>query len=190
MKRLNLFLAVTVLAFGAFFSSCTPDTPVQEVALTAVASSTTIYCTLADGSTNSTCASADGTTYSPKTATATQQAKVDFVYFNLSGTSYGIYSPSSIPTVINTTTNNFVNWTTKNTTYFSKTTDIFSSATNVSDIQTIADAATSTSVTGLAANDVVVFKTAAGKVGLFKVVSITTGYGATDKVVVDIKVEP
>ncbi|HLP03909.1 MAG TPA: hypothetical protein VK152_00635, partial [Paludibacter sp.] len=133
-------------------------------ALTKLASATKIYCTLADGSTQSTCASADGTTYAAKDATAAEQAKVDFVYFNASGTSLGIYSPSSVPSALNTT---FANWTTKNTTHFAKTTTIsFESATYTFDVIAAANAATETSVTGLEAGNVVVFKTEAGKVGV------------------------
>ncbi len=157
------------------------------VGLKTIAAATTIYCTLADGSGKSTCASADGTTYEPKNATVAQQAKIDFVYFNLSGTSLGIYSPSSVPAALTTT---FANWTTKNATTFAKTTSItYANATYLT-VKTAADAATATSVTGLAANDVVVFKTAGGKVGLFKVNSITAGYLAADNVNINIKVQP
>ncbi len=154
--------------------------------LNTIATATTIYCTLADGSGKSTCASADGTTYEPKNATVAQQAKIDFVYFNLSGTSLGIYSPNSVPVVLNPT---FLSWTTKNTTYFAKTTTItYANATYLA-VKAAADAATATSVTGLAANDVVVFKTAAGKVGVFKVNSITSGFLANDNVNINIKVQ-
>lgn len=155
--------------------------------LNTVASPTVIYCTLADGSNKSTCASADGTTYAPKNATVEQQAKIDFVYFNLAGTSLGIYSPGSVPTVLDPV---FASWTTKNTTKFAKTTSItYDNATYLT-VKAAADAATETSVTELAENTVVVFKTAAGKIGLFKVNSITPGFLANDNVNISIKVQP
>jgi len=155
-------------------------------ALSTLSSATTIYCTLADGSNKSTCASADGSTYAANAATAAQQATIDFVYFNQSGTSLGIYSPGSVPSVLSTT---FASWTVKNTTYFAKTASISYSTATYAEVKTAADAANSTSVTGLAANNVVVFKTAAGKIGIFKVNSITTGYLAADNVNVNIKVQ-
>jgi len=154
--------------------------------LKTIASATTIYCTLADGSGTSTCASADGTTYSPKTATAAQQLLVDFVYFNASGTSLGIYSPSSVPATLSTT---FTAWTTKNSTKFAKTTSIDYDSATYTEVKAAADAATDTSVTGLAIGTEVVFKTAAGKVGIFKVNSITTSYLADDYVKINIKVQ-
>jgi hypothetical protein len=154
--------------------------------LKTITTATVIYCTLSDGSGKSTCASADGTTYEPKTATATQQATVDFVYFNLSGTALAIYSPSSIPTAL---TNAFTTWTAKNTTKFAKTTTITYDAATYASVKTAADAATETSVTGLATGTVVVFKTAAGKVGIFKVNTITAGFGGSDNVNINIKVQ-
>ena len=275
MKRINLFLMATVVAFGSFFSSCTPDEvttvkisldseaiasgaavtgnitalgglqsvtlldesgatvtgwPVTSFAvgssvvgtagvytvriagladgvytlratdkkavednvkfavgtITALASETTIYCTLSDGSNNSTCASADGTTYAANAATAAQQANIDFVYFNAGGTSYGIYAPSAVPTALTTT---FAAWTVKNATTYAKTTTITYATATFAEVKAAADAATATSVTGLAANNVVVFKTAAGKVGIFKVNSITPGFLAIDNVKINIKVQ-
>lgn len=158
------------------------------VTLKTIATATTINCTLSDGSGKSTCASADGTTYEPKTATAAQQATVDFVYFNLSGTALAIYSPSAAA-VLPALTNAFTTWTTKNITKFAKTTTITYDAATYATVKTAADAATETSVTALAVGTVVVFKTAAGKVGIFKVNSITAGYGVTDNVVINIKVQ-
>ena len=64
---------------------------------------------------------------------------------------------------------------------------VYSSATYTQ----VADAAktiTANSVTGLEKGDVVVFKTASGKVGLFEVVSKTNGYNPDDNVVVNIKI--
>ena len=148
--------------------------------LTALTSATTILCTLADGSNNTTCASADGSVYAPKSATAAQQATIDFVYFY-----GGMYAPSNVPTSLTAT---FTAWTTKNATKFAKSTSIAYATATYADVKTAADAATATSVTALAANDVVVFKTVAGKVGVFKVNSITAGYASSDNVVINIKV--
>jgi len=155
--------------------------------LTALANATTIYCTLADGSNKSTCASADGSTYTAKDATPTQQATIDFVYFNENGDSYGIYAPSDVPVILSMTT--FLSWTTTNATTFAQTTSISYATATYAEVKAAADAATATSVTSLAANTVVVFKTAAGKVGIFKVNSITGGYLSTDNVNINIKVQ-
>jgi len=154
--------------------------------LKTLTSATTIYCTLSDGSSNSTCASADGTTYAALSATATQQADIDFVYFNASGNALAIYAPSAVPSAL---TRAFSSWTVKNATRFAKTTSISFTNTTYADVKAAADAASVTSTTALAANDVVVFKTAAGKVGIFKVNSITSGFLATDNVKINIKVQ-
>jgi hypothetical protein len=160
--------------------------PTLEVA----ASNVTIYCNSGDGySAKSTCASADGLTYAPKVNSTTfldvaTQAKVDFVYFNDKGTSFGIYAPSAVPSAISTS---FSGWTTKNPTTFAKSSIVYASATYTQ----VADAAktiTANNVTGLVKGDVVVFKTASGKVGLFEVVSKTNGYNPDDNVVVNIKI--
>ena len=160
--------------------------PTLEVA----ASNVTIYCNSGDGySAKSTCASADGKTYAPKVNETTfldlaSQAKVDFVYFNDKGTSFGIYAPSAVPAAISTS---FSEWKTKNPTTFAQSTIAYSSATYTQ----VADAAktiTANSVTGLKQGNVVVFKTASGKVGLFEVVSKTNGYNPEDNIVINIKI--
>ncbi len=154
--------------------------------LKTLANATTIFCTLADGSNNSTCASADGTTYAAGSASATQQADIDFVYFNASGSTLAIYAPSAVPSALKST---FANWSVKNETRFAKTTSVSFTTATYADVKVAADAASVSSVTALAANDVVVFKTAAGKVGIFKVNSITSGFLATDNVKINIKVQ-
>jgi len=188
-------IAVNNLANGTYILTATDKNDVvgsatftveAAVVLKTISTATTIYCTLADGSGNSTCASADGTTYSPKTATAAQQMLVDFVYFNASGTSLGIYSPSSVPALLSTT---FTAWTTKNSTKFAKTTSIDYDSATYTEVKEAADAATVDNVTGLATGTLVVFKTAAGNVGIFKVNSITAGFLAVDNVNINIKVQ-
>ncbi|MDD3079890.1 MAG: hypothetical protein PHH37_12420 [Paludibacter sp.] len=189
-------IRISGLADGTYTLRATDKNSVEDnktftvettITMTALENATKIYCTLADGSSNSTCASANGTTYAANSATAEEQTNIDFVYFNNHGTSLGIYAPSAVPTEIATT---FANWTTKNTTLFAKTTAISYSTATYTEVKAAADAATATSVEGLATNDVVVFKTAAGKVGVFKVNSITSGFLATDYVEINIKVQP
>jgi hypothetical protein len=160
--------------------------------LVEVAPNVTIYCNSADGySAKSTCASADGVTYAPKVNSTTfldvaTQAKIDFVYFNDKGTSFGIYAPSAVPTAISSS---FSGWTTKNATTFSKNpTSIAYSSATYTQVAAAALTSTASSVTGLVKDDVVVFKTASGKIGLFQVVSITPGYNPGDNVVVNIKI--
>ena len=159
--------------------------------LTAVATATTIYCTVGDGSSLSTCASADGSTYAPNAATTAQQGKIDFVFYTGNGTTYGpakcIYAPSAIPTLL-TALNA---WTVKNQTILVKTTAITYADATYSAVKTIADAATSNSVSGLVIGDVVVFKTAGTtpKYGVFKVNTITGSYTKDDNVNINIKVQ-
>lgn len=150
--------------------------------LTALTSNVTLLCSLSDGTTKTTAASIDGMTYSLKDATATEQMKVDFVYFYK-----GMYSPSAYASKTFTVTTS--SWTTKNATTFAKTTTIGYTDATYAAVKTAADAATATSVLDLMANDVVVFKTAAGKVGVFKVVSITAGYTSVDNVVISVKAQ-
>jgi len=157
--------------------------------LTALSTSTTIKCTTAGVGNTSTCASADGTTYDPATATLADQAKVDFVFVNGNGTSaYGplgsIYAPSSTPSGLAL----IEIWGTKNTTYLEKSTIVYADATYAT-VKSVADAVTKTSVTTLAANDVVVFKTTKGKVGIFKVLSIDNSTTASGNIVINIKVQ-
>ncbi|MBN1187894.1 MAG: hypothetical protein JXB49_36810 [Bacteroidales bacterium] len=149
-----------------------------------VAASVKIMCTLGDGSGKSTCASADGTTYAPKTATATDQAKVDFVYFYQ--TSAGMYAPSAIPSSLSTA---FSSWTTKNTTYFAKTTSIAYASATYADVSAAAASLSATSITGLNAGDNVVFKTSTNKVGIFTVTAVEPGYNSTDYITISIKLE-
>jgi uncharacterized protein (TIGR02145 family) len=141
-----------------------------------------IFCTLVDGTNNTTCSSKDGTTYAPKNATPSQQQIIDFVYF------YGaVYAPSN---VISALTSTFSNWIIKNATTFAKTTTIGYSTATYEQVKSIADAAIDKSIKALAINDVVIFKTAAGKVGVFKVNTITAGYSASDYIEISIKVQP
>jgi hypothetical protein len=202
----NYTVRIQNLSAGSYTLSATDKNDVQSTqkftvlaaavvvtpVLTTLRSATTIYCTLGDGSNKSTCASADGSTYAAATATSAQKKTVDFVYFNASGTSFGIYSPAAVPTACTT----IVAWASadKNTTLFAKNTTLDFATATYAQVKAAADAiaTTATTVTGLAAtspNNVVVFKTAAGKVGIFKVNSITTGFLATDNVNINIKVQ-
>jgi len=153
--------------------------------LTEVSASTTIFCTLADGSTNSTCASIDGTTYAPQNATTAQQTKIDFVYFN-DGTNATIYAPDAIPAVINTTTSGFANWVIKNGTAFIKANGIVNYATATA--YDVTSLSTPYASENLVVGDVIVFNTAGGKKGIFKVNSITGTDLATANINISIKV--
>ena len=164
----------------------TVEEAAPEGALKAEITNVKIWCTLGDGSVKSTCASADGSTYSPKTATVSEQSDIDFVYFYTS--SAGIYSPSSVPTAINTTGTGIADWTTTNTTYLAKVTTDYSSVT-FDDVVSLTESITTTSVTGLAENDVVAFITQEGQRGVFKVNEIEPGYNSTDYIIISIKVE-
>lgn len=153
-----------------------------------VSTSVTILCQLGDGSTASTCASATGSTFASNGTTLVNQALIDFVYFNAGGTALAIYAPSAIPAAINNATTGFSAWTVKNATTFAKTTAGSYSTATYPQVKALALATTANSVTGLAAGDVVVFKTAYGTVGLFEVNSITPGFTSTDNVNIKIKI--
>jgi hypothetical protein len=164
--------------------------------LTALANNITIYNTPADGITYSTCASATGITYKAGGLVEADQAKIDFVYYNGNGTTWGphttMYAPNSTPAGTTTTgLTAITNWTVKNATKFSKQTTSIYSTTDYAAVKLIADAATATSAPVLAIGDEYVFKTAGNKVGIFKVVNVglATDYSNTANVVISIKVQ-
>lgn len=148
-----------------------------------VISGVKIYCTVGDGTGKSTCASIDGTTYAPASASTSEQEKIDFVYFYQSST--GIYAPDATPSVLDDA---FTSWTVKNSTKFGKVTTDFSTVT-YDDVVSLTDGLSSSSLTGLEANDVVAFKTEDGSRGVFQVSSIEPGFNADDYIVINIKVE-
>jgi len=90
-------------------------------------------------------------------------------------------------------TNRPSTWTTRNATRLATTT---LSATDFASVNTLtklqnnaapANTATNTSITNLSVNDVVAFKTAGGKLGLFRVSSLTAS--ATGSITIEVKVQ-
>jgi len=124
---------------------------------------------------------------------------VDFGYF------YGSTGMATLaaPSDYLTTTYDLTNWDVRNTTEFrrtSLTSANFTSATSSSDIGTAFDAGTvstdgsnpaggSTRVNSLAVDQVVGFKTLAGKKGLLSVTAISPGDGATGSITFIVKVQ-
>jgi ribosomal protein L35AE/L33A len=143
--------------------------------------------TLADGSGNSSCATADGSVYSPKTISSGDVSKVDFIYVSFKG----MYCPSSLSSADAGFASTLgTAWSTKNTTNFLKVTDLDYTAATYATVLAKASTATATSTSALSVNDIVVFKTAAGKVGAFKVTDVHGTAGvATDYVTINIKVQ-
>lgn len=144
------------------------------------------------GSANSACASIDGTTYAVVGISTTNQAKVDFIYFNGSSNPFALAAPtnSSVGTLSNVSS-----WSTKNATKLAKLASITASqfdacendeliTTNVTSTAVSADI-----VTSLAAGNIVGFITASGKKGLIKVISTNTSSDANQSVTIDIKVQ-
>ncbi len=159
--------------------------------ITELNSSVTIYCTVGDGGSASTCASADGSTYNPATATVAEQAKVDFIFFNGNGTAaYGpagqVFGPLSYPSGLAAT---FSSWTNFNDTKIGKSTSITYASATYAEVAAELLTTSTYSVSLLAVGDVVVFETEAGKVGVFKVNSITSGVLGTDNINISIKVQ-
>ncbi len=185
----NYTVRIENLAAGSYTLSATDKNDVQSTQkftvvdpLQSLSADVTMFCTLNDGSNNTTCASVDGSTFAIKSATATEQAKIDFVFFY-----HGLYAPSAYAAKNLTAT--IAAWTTKNATTFVKSTTITYATATYAAVKAAADAAVDTSILTLPDNDVIVFKTAAGKVGVLKVVSVTQGYAPTDKIVISVKVQ-
>jgi len=162
----------------------------QQGASISTFSNVKIYCSGADGSGLSAAASVDGSTFALANANTTNQGKCDFVYFSTSQTGAGtMYSPNNIGGA----DANFVpimnTWTTKNTTTFavlSSSTDFDGiTAANIASIAGNPAAATAS----VNLNSVVAFKTAAGKLGVFKVSAFDAGWNPTDYCTIDIKVQ-
>ena len=176
------------------FTVTTTAPAVVTPVLTPLTNNITIFTTSSDGITLSTCASATGTTYAAKNLGSTDQAKIDFIYFNGNGTTVAagphttIYAPNATPTALDAA---LTGWSTKNATKFSKQTSNIYSTTDYAAVKLIADAASATSASDLATGDEVVFKTASGKVGIFKVVSVlaTSAYANTENIVISVKVQ-
>ena len=129
-------------------------------------------------STGSSFASTTGTVYSIADA-KTNSAAVDFMYFYGASNEATLAAPddSDVPTVF-ASADGPASWSTKNATRFATTTlsaGDFDAITDDLAVVTAATGASATKVNMLETGDVVAFVTAAGKMGLVKVVSITAG---------------
>ncbi|MDR2038621.1 MAG: hypothetical protein LBQ60_11925 [Bacteroidales bacterium] len=140
-----------------------------------------MYCSVKDGSFETTAASVDGTLIIPKTATAEQIAKCDFVYFYTNKAT--MYSPQSAPTSLE----EIAGWTTKNDTRFAVLSNVDFAEITAGNIIEKAGNPTATTADFIK-DSVVAFKTSKGKVGVFKVTDLQAGYDGTDYCIIDIKV--
>jgi hypothetical protein len=134
---------------------------------------------------NACAASSSGVIYTPETTATGDRGKVDFiwVYDNMySVASTQASSDAGIQSICS-------GWSPANTTTFLKVTDIDYSTATYSQIFAKDASITGTIASSLAANDVVVFKTQAGKYGIFKVSSISGTYQTTDYIIINIKVQ-
>lgn len=127
-------------------------------------------------------------------ASATVQARVDLVYFYGTTNQASIGAPNdSVVAIAHNGSTSLSTWTTKNATKLVKTTITpaqFIASANDSLVKTI-DAATISGslVNTLAVGNVVAFKTAGGKLGLFHVQSIDGTTGSDRSITVNVKVQ-
>lgn len=130
---------------------------------------------------------ADNTVYKQADAsTAANQGKIDFVYYYGSTNKASIVAPADV-TVGGGTGNLSLceGWATKNSTKFMKDNSIDFAAATEGDIASITP--TETKVTNLAVNDVIVYLTAAGDKGIFKVTALTVD--GSGSIAISIKVK-
>ncbi len=132
-------------------------------------------------------ASANGSVFTASQAKSNQSA-IDFVYYYDATTNATIAAPADA-TAQSTLPSYFSGWSTFNNTTMKKT------ATSSVDITTLtysniaaaysnASGSESTNVSNLAVGDVVMFKTAAGKYGAFKVSSLNSGNVSTGSITI------
>lgn len=117
------------------------------------------------------------------------QAAIDFVHYYGSTNASTICAPSD-PTVGGGSGNLTMcaNWTTKNATLFGKVSGVnWADVTDDTEIVAHESDATSTIVNQLAVGDIVEFKTADGKYGMFKVVSVDAS--SSESITIDVKVQ-
>lgn len=134
---------------------------------------------------NACAASSSGVVYTPETMSSGDRGKVDFiwVYDNMySVASTQASSDAGIQSICS-------GWSPANATTFLKVTDIDYSSATYAQIFAKDASITGTIASSLAANDVVVFKTQAGKYGIFKVASISGTFQTTDYIIINIKVQ-
>ncbi len=132
-----------------------------------------------NATTGSSFASSNGQVYTWSDATANSQL-IDFVYYYGATNNASIAAPDDSDAGI---VFDFSNWATKNATRFGLVTGVtFADITDDTEIVANESAATTSTVTGLAVGNIVEFKTAAGKYGMFVVSAIngTTSSGTID----------
>ncbi len=201
MKKNFRFLLMLGMAVSIGFTSCEKeeDEPTPTPTVT-YGNTNTFSARMMGGQTNSTLGSFFSTTSgnvitsSAAGASTSIQASVDFVYFfgTANQASMGAPNDTTVATAHSNNTS-LSTWTTKNATKFVKTTisaaDFIASA-NDSLVKTI-DAATinASMVNTLAAGNVVAFKTAAGKLGLFHVQAVEGTTGLDRSITINVKVQ-
>lgn len=127
-------------------------------------------------------------------ASVALQSKIDFVYFygSTNGASIGAPSDATVA-VAHTGNTSLPNWSVKNTTLFSSnvyTVAKYDSIINDSALIKIDSASfSSTLVPTLSADRVVAFKTANGKIGMFKVISTEGDFGGNRAITINVKVQ-
>lgn len=127
-------------------------------------------------------------------ASTTVQARVDLVYFFGTTNQASMGAPNdSVVAIAHTGSTSLPTWTTKNATKFVKTSitpAAFIASDNDSLVKTIDAATISASfVNTLAVGNVVAFKTAGGKLGLFHVQSVDGTTGTDRSITINVKVQ-
>lgn len=127
-------------------------------------------------------------------ASATVQARVDLVYFFGTTNQASIGAPNdSVVAIAHTGSTSLPSWTSKNATKLVKTTlsaADFTASANDSLVKTVTESTISASyVNTLAVGNVVAFKTASGKLGLFHVQSIDGTTGTDRSITINVKVQ-
>jgi hypothetical protein len=127
-------------------------------------------------------------------ASTTVQARVDLVYFFGTTNQASMGAPNdSVVAIAHAGSTSLPTWTTKNATKFVKTTITpadFIASNNDSLVKTINAATISGSLVNMLANDnIVAFKTASGKLGLFHVQSIDGTTGSDRSITINVKVQ-
>lgn len=200
MKKNLRLLLLAGLAISIGFTSCSEDEETTPTPTPTTYNAINSYSAkLMGGQTNATVgsflATDSGKVYTSGVvgASTSIQGRIDFVYFFGTSNQATIAAPSdSLALLAHTNNSSLPTWTTKNSTKFAATTitpAVFTASANDSLIKTI-DA---TTITGsyrnmLTVGNVVAFKTASGKVGLFHVSAIAGTTGVDRTITLDVKV--
>ena len=142
-------------------------------------------------STGSFYASASGSVYTSAQAKASQ-GNVDWVYYYDVANSYPVIAAPGDATAQTAVPSYFTGWTTFNNTMMVTTTSSFSSINTAADLATAytnASGTPSTAIPNIGVNSVVLFKTAAGKYGVFTVTALTPGNISSGSITLSVKVQ-